>query len=59
MVNEIQFKTALTKFTQKGQSVPYYMNAAYSWLGWGIKGNREVYAWDYQSKLVMGFNTHR
>jgi len=22
------------------------------WLGWGIKGNREVYAWDYESKLT-------
>jgi hypothetical protein len=27
------------------------MIPAYYWLGWGIKGNREVYAYDYVDKL--------
>jgi len=29
------------------------MVPAYYWLGWGIKGNREVYAWDYTKKMIL------
>jgi hypothetical protein len=29
------------------------MVPAYYWLGWGIKGNRELYAYDYTKKLVL------
>jgi len=27
------------------------MVPAYYWLGWGIKGKREVYAYDYVKRL--------
>ena len=29
------------------------MKPAYRWLGWGIKGNRETYAYEYLNKLKM------
>jgi len=28
------------------------MRPAYYWLGWGIKGNRELYAYDYTKKMI-------
>lgn len=52
MISEIQFQNALTKFSQKGQGVRYYMGAAYSWLGWGIEGSRVQYTWQYANKLT-------
>ena len=51
MINENIFQTQLPYFEGSGQTVSYYMNAAYRWLGWGIKGNREVYAYEYVNKL--------
>ena len=29
------------------------MIPAYYWLGWGIKGNREIYSYNYSKKLVL------
>jgi hypothetical protein len=29
------------------------MVPAYYWLGWGIKGYRELYAYDYTKKMVL------
>ncbi len=52
MLNENQFRQALSTFEGGGQSISYYMNAAYWWLGWGIKGRRQSYAFDYLNKLV-------
>ena len=52
MINEPIFQRVLPQFEGSGQTVSYYMKPAYYWLGWGIKGNREIYAWDYTTKLV-------
>ena len=52
MINEPIFQRVLPDFEGGGQSIAQYMVPAYYWLGWGIKGNREVYAWDYESKLT-------
>ena len=52
MINEPIFRRYLPEFEGRGQSISQYMVPAYYWLGWGIKGNREVYAWDYESKLT-------
>ena len=52
MINEPIFRRYLPEFEGRGQSIAQYMVPAYYWLGWGIKGNREVYAWDYESKLT-------
>jgi hypothetical protein len=36
-----------------GQTVSQYMRPAYRWLGWGIKGYRQQYAYDYSKRLVL------
>ena len=52
MINEDIFQRYLPMFEGGGQTVQQYMVPAYYWLGWGIKGNREIYAYDYTKKLV-------
>jgi len=51
MINEPIFQKVLPQFEGGGQTVAYYMSPAYYWLGWGVKGNRELYAYDYVKKL--------
>ena len=51
MINEPIFQKVLPHFEGGGQTIAYYMKPAYYWLGWGIKGNRELYAYDYVKKL--------
>ena len=52
MINEVHFQKYLPEFEGHGQPIHQYMVGAYYWLGWGIKGNREKYAYDYTKKLV-------
>ena len=52
MINESHFQKVLPEFEGRGMPVHQYMVAAYYWLGWGIKGNREHYAYEYAGKLV-------
>ena len=52
MINESTFQRYLPEFEGRGQTVSQYMVAAYYWLGWGIKGSRETYAYDYSKKLI-------
>ncbi len=51
MINENIFQTQLPYFEGSGQTVSYYMNAAYRWLGWGIHGARTNYSYDYTKKF--------
>ena len=53
MINETIFQRYLPMFEGNGQTVRQYMVPAYYWLGWGIKGNRELYAYDYHKKLKL------
>ena len=53
MINEPIFQKVLPQFEGGGQTVSYYMKPAYVWLGWGIKGNRELYAYDYTKKMIL------
>ncbi len=53
MINESVFQRYLPEFEGMGRTVSQYMVPAYYWLGWGIKGNRELYAYDYTRKLVL------
>ena len=53
MINENVFRRYLPEFEGRGYTVSQYMVPAYYWLGWGIKGNRELYAYDYHKKLVL------
>jgi len=52
MINEPQFQKILPEFEGHGMPVHQYMVGAYYWLGWGIKGYREHYAYQYTKKLV-------
>ena len=52
MINESVFQRYLPEFEGNGKTVKQYMVPAYYWLGWGIKGNRELYAYGYTKKLV-------
>lgn len=52
MINEPIFIRYLPEFQGQGQTISQYMVAAYYWLGWGIKGYRQQYAYDYSKKLV-------
>lgn len=52
MINEDIFQRYLPEFEGIGRPVRQYMVAAYYWLGWGIKGYRETYAYEYVNKLV-------
>ena len=51
MINESTFQRYLPEFEGSGKTVRQYMVPAYYWLGWGIKGNREMYAYEYTKKL--------
>lgn len=52
MINEPIFQKYLPEFEGSGLPVRQYMVPAYYWLGWGIKGNREIYSYEYTKKLV-------
>jgi len=52
MINEYTFQKYLPEFEGNGQTVDQYMVAAYYWLGWGIKGARQTYAYNYTKKLI-------
>ena len=52
MINEPIFQKYLPEFEGRGYTISQYMVPAYYWLGWGIKGNREVYAYQYKEKMV-------
>ena len=53
MINEPRFQRYLPEFQGGGQPVHQYMVGAYYWLGCGIKGPREQYAYNYVKKLVL------
>ena len=51
MINEMRFRDDLYAFQTNHQTVKYYMNAAYYWLGWGIHGGRTHYTYSFLTKL--------
>ena len=53
MINESTFQRYLPEFEGSGKTVRQYMVPAYYWLGWGIKGKREIYAYEYTKKLQL------
>ena len=52
MINEPQFQKVLPEFEGNGQTVAQLMSPSYRWLGWGIKGYRQQYAYQYTKKMV-------
>ena len=53
MINESVFQRYLPEFEGSGKTIRQYMVPAYYWLGWGIKGYRELYAHEYHKKLLL------
>lgn len=53
MINENIFQRYLPMFEGSGLTVRQYMVPAFYWLGWGIKGHREHYAYNYSKKLIL------
>ena len=51
LVTEREWKAACKKFTTPDKSMSFYMNGAYTWLGWGIEGSRGQYSLDYYNRL--------
>jgi hypothetical protein len=53
MINESVFQRYLPEFEGRGKTIDQYMVPAYYWLGWGIKGYRELYAHEYYKKFSL------
>ena len=53
MINEDVFQRVLPDFEGTGQTVAQYMIPAYTWLGWGIRGPRDTYAYNYTKQMVL------
>ena len=51
MIHELRFRDDLNSFLTNHQTIPYYMNAAYYWLGWGVHGNRTKHTYSFLNKL--------
>ena len=51
LVTEVEWKKVEHIFKSEGRSISSYMQAAYRWLGWGVHGNRTVYAQEYYNRL--------
>lgn len=49
---ETQWRRIEDKLKTPNRPINYYMNLAYSWLGWGVKGPRELYAQDYLKRFA-------
>jgi len=53
MFNESQWQHIESSLKNEGQSLSYYMNKAYYWLGWGHHGARTHYSHDYAARLIF------
>lgn len=53
MIVEPVFQKQLSSFENVGLSIDQYMKPSYRWLGWGIKGKRQVYSHQYTTKLIF------
>jgi len=53
LVTEREWKEALWRFQTPDKSLDFYMKGAYTWLGWGIYGNRGYYSQDYYNRLTL------
>ena len=51
LFTEQQWRKFESKLKKPGQSIDYYMNGAYGWLGWGLHGNRTHYSNSYLNRL--------
>jgi len=52
LTNEVQWKEIESRMKTSGKSIDRYMNDTYSWIGWGIHGDRTSYAHQYVNRLA-------
>ena len=53
IITEPQWRGIEDRLKVPGKPIEYYMRLAYTWLGWGHKGGRTDYAYNYSNKLVL------
>lgn len=53
IITEPQWRGIEDRLKVPGKPIEYYMRLAYTWLGWGHKGARTDYAYNYVNKLVL------
>ena len=53
LITEPQWRSIEHRMKTPGLSINSYMNAAYSWIGWGIHGSRTHYAYDYANRFTL------
>jgi len=53
MITEPQWRGIEDRLKVPGKPIEYYMRLAYSWLGWGHKGARTDFAYNYKNKMVL------
>jgi len=53
IITEPQWRGIEDRLKVPGKPIEYYMRLAYSWLGWGHKGARTNFAYNYSNKLVL------
>jgi hypothetical protein len=53
MITEPQWRGIEDRLKVPGKPIEYYMRLAYSWLGWGHKGARTDFSYNYANKLVL------
>ncbi len=49
---EKQWQRIEEKLKVPNQPINFYMRLAFDWLGWGVKGPRESYAYDYLKRFT-------
>ena len=53
IITEPQWRGIEDRLKVPGKPIEYYMRLAYTWLGWGHKGARTNFAYNYSNKLVL------
>jgi hypothetical protein len=53
LFTERQWTSIEPSLKTPGQSINFYMNKAYYWLGWGHHGRRTTYAFNYADRLSV------
>ena len=53
MITEPQWRGIEDRLKVPGKPIEYYMRLAYTWLGWGHKGARTDFAYNYKNKMVL------
>ena len=53
IITEPQWRGIEDRLKVPGKPIEYYMRLAYTWLGWGHKGARTDFAYNYANRLVL------